>query len=238
MAVPVFAFTTAPGLSIHDLTWSFGGTWTPSPASSLTLSYGHLNGFDAFSANGYYRATPRTVFTVSYGSTLGTQLQYLQNQLNLAAPNGNGGLVNSLNGGTLFGATNALAVRDGVFRTDTLTVGSRTILDRDIISLNLLLSNETTTTGATAASGTSKSANATWLHSMQPDMTLSAAIYVALQDQAFANARSVVASLAWQYHLSDTLAVSARYSFLEQRSQTAIYNFNQNILILGITKTF
>jgi hypothetical protein len=236
------SFSNAPGPRIHDFTWSLGGTWTPNPDSSLTVSYGHQNGFNAFTVNGHYQATPRTLLSVSYGSTLGTQLQYLQNQLNLAAPNGTGAEVNGLTGGSLFGATNALAVRDGVFRTDTLTVGSSTSLDLDIISVNLLLTRQTATSGA-GVSATSNGGSAAWLHQMRPDMTLSAALSLAVQDQTATAGRSgdttsVAASLAWQYHLSETLTASVRYSFLEQQGPAAIYNIYENMLILGISKTF
>ena len=50
--------------------------------------YGHRNGTNAFSADGYYAVTPRITLTVSYSNTLGTQLEGLQNQLNLASVNG------------------------------------------------------------------------------------------------------------------------------------------------------
>jgi uncharacterized protein (PEP-CTERM system associated) len=243
--LPTYTYRSVPGTSIHDLTWSFGGTWTPRPDSSLTVSYGHNDGFDSFSVNGRYQATARTLLTASYGSTLGTQLEYLQNQLNLAATNGTGGLVNGQTGGTLFGPTNALAVQDGLFRTDSLTVGSSTTLDRDIISFNLLLTKQTNSQ-ATSTTGTSKSFSAAWLHQMRPDMTVSGTISLAIQDQmvgAFSGvspgySTSVVAGLAWQYQLSDTLSASVRYSFLEQQSPTAVYSFFQNMLILGISKTF
>jgi hypothetical protein len=241
--VPNFTFTNLAGTSVHDLTWSFGGTWTPSPDSSLTLSYGHENGFNSFSANGYYQATARTQVNVSYGSTLGTQLESVQNQLNLAANNGSGTLVNGRTGGGLFGSTNALTTQGGVFRTDTLTIGSITNLDRDIISLNLLLTKQTVS-GTTANSGTSNGFNAAWLHQLQPDMTASASIAFAKQEQAAFtgvnsnSSTSVVASLAWQYQISDTVSVNVRYSFLDRSSETSALNTYQNLLILGISKTF
>jgi hypothetical protein len=241
--VPNFTFTNLAGTSVHDLTWSFGGTWSPRPDSSLTLSYGHENGFNSFSANGYYQATARTQVNMSYGSTLGTQLEFVQNQLNLAANNGSGTLVNGQTGGGLFGANNALATQTGVFRTDTLTIGSITNLDRDIISLNLLLTKQTAS-GATSNAGTSNGFNATWLHQLQPDMTASASIAFAKQEQAaFAgvgsnSSTSVIASLAWQYQISDTVSVNVRYSFLDRSSATSALNTYQNLLILGISKTF
>jgi hypothetical protein len=242
--VPSFVYTNVPGTSIHDLTWSFGGTWTPSPDSSLTLSYGHQNGYNSFSANGYYQATARTLLTVSYGSTLGSQLEYVQGQLNQAASNGSGTLVNGLTGGNgLFGATNALAAQDGVFRTDTFTMGTNTSLDRDIISFNVLLTKQTTT-GAAASSGTSKGFNVSWLHQMRPDMTVSAGFAFASQGQAAFdglnpnNSTSIAASLAWQYQISDTVSVNLRYSFLDRSSQSTVYDMYQNLVILGISKTF
>lgn len=132
-----------------------------------------------------------------------------------------------------------------MFRTNSLTVGSTTTLDRDIISLNLLLTKQTNSQ-ASSTSGASKSVNATWLHQMRPDMTVSGAISLAIQDQTIGtisavnpgNSTSVVASLIWQYQLSDTLSASVRYSFLEQQSPAAVYSFFQNMLILGISKTF
>jgi uncharacterized protein (PEP-CTERM system associated) len=241
--VPNYTFANVPGTSVHDMIWSLGGTWTPNPDSSLTLSYGHQNGFNSLSANGYYQATARTMLNVSYGSTLGTQLEYVQNQLNLAANNGSGTLVNGQTGGGLFGATNALAAQDGVFRTDTLAVGSTTSLDRDIITFGLLFAKQTTS-GAGSSSGTSKGGSASWLHQMQPDMTFSASIAYSAQDQAAVfginsnTSTSLVASLAWQYQISDTVSVNLRYSYLQRQSGTAALDMYQNLLILGISKTF
>jgi hypothetical protein len=242
---PTYIYSNVPSTSIHDLIWNLGGTWTPGPDGSLTLSYGHQNGFDSLSANGHYQVTARTMLTASYGSTLGTQLEYLQNQLNLAAASDSGTLVNGQTGGSLFGATNALAAQDGVFRTDSLTVGSNTVLDRDIITLNLLYLKQTGS-GVSAVSTTSKSVNATWLHQMRPDMTVSGSLSFAIQDQTtgIINAlnsntiTSIVASLAWQYQISDTVTVNLRYSFLGQQSPTPVYSVYQNLLILGISKTF
>jgi uncharacterized protein (PEP-CTERM system associated) len=167
----------------------------------------------------------------------------VQNQLNLAVNNGSGTLVNGLTGGGLFGANNALAAQNGVFRTDTLTIGSITTLDRDIISLNVLLTKQTTS-GATSNSGTSNGFNASWLHQLQPDMTASASIAFAKQEQAAFgtlnsnSSTSVVASLAWQYQISDTVSVSLRYSFLDRSSATTALDMYQNLLIVGISKTF
>ncbi len=232
--------------SIHDLTWSLGTTLTPDPASALTVSYGHQNGFNSFSANGHYALTARTMLTVSYGSTLGTQLENVRSQLDLAGAGANGTLTNGQTGGPLFGSTNALAVQNGVFRTDTLTVGSQTSLDRDIISINLLLSKQTSTGGTNASTIHSKTASISWLHQLRPTVTVSGAISYAVQDQnigqvSFANpgnSTSIAATLAWQWQISDTLSTSLRYSLFERQSVVTAFQIYQNLLILGISKHF
>jgi uncharacterized protein (PEP-CTERM system associated) len=232
--------------SIHDLTWSLGTTLTPNPDSQLTLSYGHQNGSDSLTANGHYALTPRTLLSVSYGSTLGTQLENVQNQLNLATSNGNGGLVNGQTGGQLFGNTNALGVQTGVFRTTTLTVGTQTSLDRDIISLNFLMAHQTSASGTNASSSSSKTASVSWLHQMRPDMTVSASLSYAVQDQTTGvltianpgNNTTIATSLAWQWQISDTVSSSLRYSFFDRQSPVSAFQIYQNMLILGISKTF
>ena len=236
--------TGAP--SVHDLTWSLGATWTPDSDSSLTASYGHQNGFNSLTLNGHYQATARTIVTVSYGSTLGTQLEYVQDQLNLAGSNGTGTLVNGQTGGLLFGATNALGVQDGVFKTTTLNIGSTTNLNRDILSINLLMAKQTTSGGTISSSGQSRTASLSWLHQMRPDMTVSAAFSYAIQDQSAGpvtvlnpgNNSAVAASLAWQWQLSETLNTSVRYSFFERASPVATFDVAENILILGVSKRF
>jgi uncharacterized protein (PEP-CTERM system associated) len=232
--------------SIHDLIWSLGVTWVPNPDSSLSVSYGHQNGFNSLTVNGFYALTARTVVTATYGSTLGTQLEFIQNQLNLAGTGPNGTLVNAQTGGSLFGATNAFGVQDGVFRTTTFTMGSTTALDRDIISLSLLLATQTSSGGTTNSSAQSKTFGASWLHQMRPDMTVSAAISYAIQDQTsgftnFANPgnnTSVAATLAWSWQISDTLTGSVRYSYFERSSPVTFFGITQNMLIVGLSKHF
>jgi hypothetical protein len=237
-------YTGFDAQTIHDLVWSLGAAVSPGPYTSLTASYGHLNGFNSLTVDGYYQATARTVLTVSYGSMLGTQLEIVQNQLNLATVSANGTLVNGQTGGPLFGATNALGVQQGVFRTTTLAVGAQTALDRDIISANFLMATQTGSENIGTAR--SKVVNVTWLHQMRPDMTASAAISFAIQDQSTGipsvanpgNSNSIAATVVWQWQISDGVRTSVRYSFFERQTAVTIFEMYANMLILGISKSF
>jgi hypothetical protein len=229
---------------IDDLTWSIGTTLTPNADSLLSVSYGHLNGYNSFSAYGHYNLTARTLLTVSYGSTLGTQLQNLQGQLNLATVNSNGSLVNAQTGGPLFSNTNALSVQSGVFRTDTLTMGSQTTLDRDILSLNIYLSKQTQVGALGSAVSSSNTVNLQWTHELRPDLTISSVIAYSRLDQASGtvlnpgDSWSMAASVAVQYQISDTVGARLRYAFFDRQSDVAAFSVYQNLLIVGIAKTF
>jgi uncharacterized protein (PEP-CTERM system associated) len=233
------------GLNVQDMTWEIGATLTPDPDTSLTVSYGHLDGIDSFSANGYYAITARTTLTGSYGSTVGTQLETLQSQLNLATANGNGALVNGQNGGQLFGTTNAFALQTGVFRTDTLNLGVQTLLDRDSFSVNLMLAKQTNAGGIASASKptTVKTVSGQWLHLLRPDVTLGTALSFSVQDGSYGfsgsgNSTSIAATVGLQRQISDTLSVSLRYSFFNRQSADSFSSYYQNMLILGISKSF
>jgi hypothetical protein len=194
------------------------------------------------------------MLSVSYGTTLGTQLQLVQNQLNLATAGTAGNLVNAQTGGVLFGPSGAFAVQDGVFRTRSLVVGSQTSLDRDIISLNAIYAVQSNTGAGNNLSTTSTTASASWVHQMRPDMTLSAAVSLSWQNQPSSvglvpdsslvsgtvpgNSLLGIGSLTWQYQISETITTSVRYSLLNRHSAVAGYSMLQNIFILGLTKTF
>lgn len=180
---------------------------------------------------------------MSYLSSTGTQLEYLQNQLNLASYNANGTLVNGQTGGSLYGATNALPVQSGIFRTDTLTIGSGTVLERDSLSLNLVLVKQTSPGSVASTATTAKTISGQWLHQMRPDLTFSAATSFSLQDGNFGygvpgNTTSVAASVGLQYQISAKLGASLRYSFFDRHASTTVYSFYENMLILGISKSF
>ena len=235
------SYSNGAAQPINDMTWSIGTTLSPTQESRLTVSYGHQNGYDSLSADGSLPLSARTLLNLSYGHTLGTHLENLRNQLNLATISSSG--TSGANGSNLFGTTNAQPLQNGVFRTDTLTIGTQTVLDRDVFSINLLLSKQTTQSAA-SSSADSKTFNITWMRQMRPDMTVNAAFSYAVQSQAVStglnpgNNVSLAASLGGQWQISDSVGASLRYSLLERHAAVASFNIYQNMLILGVSKTF
>ena len=228
--------------TINGPTWSVGTTLTPGPDASLSLGYGYTNGYYSFNMNGYYNITARTSVNASYYSSEGTQLQYLQNQLGLATgPN----FVNGRNGGQLFTNTNLLGPQQGVFRFDTFQIGAQTIMTRDILSANLQLTKSTQQGINAAPPSNGSSFNVQWVHEMNEDMTLTTAAAYNTSSQSVTlsginpgNSHAYIFSAALQYQLTPTLGASLTYSFFDRISEVSSNTIYQNLIVIGLSKTF
>jgi hypothetical protein len=258
------SYSTQVGPQINGLTWQIGFTFTPSPFSALTMSYGRNNGSNDFNVNGYVGIGGRTQLSVSYSDTIGTQLENLQNQLNNGTVNVNGQLVNAANLGPAFVSSNALGLQTGVFRFDTFNAALSTGWLRDTLQANLTWSIQTNltpgavvpetffdpntgqafafsqTVAGTGQSTDIKTASLAWTHELSPDMTLSTSASYSLVRRSgnLGTDSSLSTAVGLQYTLSESTSLSARYSFFDRISKIPGYTLYENILILGVTKQF
>jgi uncharacterized protein (PEP-CTERM system associated) len=226
--------------SIHDITWSVGGNWTPNEDSRISLSYGHQEGADSFQGDGYYALSARTSISGSYATTVGTQLENLQRQLNSATVGSSGTLVNGVDGTSLFGTTNALAVQNGVFRTNTLSLSIQTTIERDNLSLSLSHSTQTSIQSQGGSSSIGKTVSLGWTHALNPNLTFSSAAQFSVLSGTGSPAEttSIFANASLQYMLSETVSSSLRYSFYDRNGPTALTKIYTNTVILGVSKVF
>ena len=257
-------YSSQAGPQISGLTWQVGFTYTPSPLSSLTISYGHLNGTNNINVSGYMAIGGRTQLNVSYSNTVGTQLENLQNQLNNSTLNINGQLVNAVTGGPNFVGSNALGLQTGVFRFDTFNASLSTGWSRDSLQASVSWSIQTNLTPGSVESGEFidpatgqlfivnqpiagtgqstdvKSVSLAWSHELSPDMTLSTSASYSLirRSGSLGTDSSLSTAVGLQYTLSPSTSLSARYSFFDRTSKIPGYSLYENILILGLTKQF
>ena len=235
------AYSGSNATTIDDVTWSFGGTYSPNANSAITVSYGHQQGTNSLTFNGHVQVTPRTTLSASYTDTLGTQLENLQHQLNQGVVGANGSFVNSQTGGQLFGATNSTAIQPGVFHFKTLTATATTQLNRDTLSLTLNLTTQSSA-GGTAASQLSSQSNGLvmqWARELRPDLRLSSsASYNVTTGGTFGNSQSVAFNTGLIYTVSESVTASARYSFFKSTSPNTLFSLYEDIFVLGVTKQF
>jgi uncharacterized protein (PEP-CTERM system associated) len=227
-------------LAIHDVTWQIGTTLTPNPLSSLSISYGHLQGTNSLNVDGVYALTSRTSVNVSYNQGLGTQLQAVQNQLALEDINSSGVAVNSRTGAPLSNSNDLLGTQNQLYRSSTAILGSTTQLDRDTITLNLEYVDYTAAGAGASGSTNGVTGTASWIHSLSDDLTLNTSGSYGIrwfQDPGGSN-RYVALTTSLNYLFSSTLTGSLTYAFYDLNSTQEGQSLYQDILILSLTKRF
>ena len=255
-------YSGGQAVPISGLIWNVGFTYAPSPDTSITLTYGHLNGTNSIQANGFIAIGGRSQLTFNYGNTVGTQLENLQNQLNNAVTNAQGGLTNAQSGGPALTGINALGVQSGVYRFNTFNTAFTTSFARDTLSLSLTWSEQTsinpsvgtstigvdpfgnpiivpTVVSTAGPSSDVWTGGVSWLHLLSEDLTLSSSASYAFTHRSGGlddNALSTAVGL--QYLLSPSTTLSARYSFFDRVSKIPGYSIYENLLLLGLTKQF
>lgn len=232
---------------ISGMTWSIGGTLYPNPDSQITLSYGLQQGQNSFSANANYQVSPRLGLTANYSNTVGTQLQNLQRQLDSASFGTGGSLVNAQTGAPLTVGNQGLGVQPGLFRFNVLTVGAQLTLDRDLLSLNGSISEQSTLgTGAVGTNSTARTVTAQWTHELRQDLSLITFLSYSLQTAVGGDSTMISGGVTLQYQMTESLTGRARYSYFERHTAAGAFptalanqlNFTQNLVIVGISKQF
>lgn len=247
------SFNAVPPTRINDVIWGIGATITPNPDSQITFGYGHRYGQNAFSFNGSYALSPRTRISASYSVGLQSDLLGLQGQLDLASLNSLGQTVDATTGGPLFIGTGGIGAQAGLYQIRSLGFSASTVLDRDQFVLTVQSSH--TTTIAQAPPGTfnpfgipappvGSTSNAvtvtgSWAHQFSEALTMSTTgSYTSSHISSFGNQQSLVASIAMQYLLSETLSAIARYSYFDRNSPGVGQTFTQNLFLVGLSKQF
>jgi uncharacterized protein (PEP-CTERM system associated) len=249
--------------NVHGPIWNVGLIYAPGPDTSIKITYGHLNGANSVTANGYFAVGGRSLATFSYSDTIGTQLENLQDQLNNSSIGQTGALISSQTGGPALVATNASPVQAGVFRFKTATASFLTRWPRDTLQATMSWSQQTSLTPSLALSSitidpvtgtailnttpattsgpstTVSTAGLSWAHELSPDMTMtSGATYSYIQRSGNINDESVAVAIGLRYIVSPSTLLSVRYSFFDRISKIPGYSLYENILLLGVTKQF
>ncbi|MEO8715906.1 MAG: outer membrane beta-barrel protein, partial [Acetobacteraceae bacterium] len=238
-------YRTATGLNINDAVWELGVVLTPNVDSQISIGYGHHQGFNAADVRGYYQVTQRTRVSVSYSTTLASDIQLIQSQLGLTNFDQFGNAVNADTGAPLFLGNGLLSTQNALFRSRVLSLSGTTVLDRDIISVSVQNQDQTPVGSAPGAApgvatqGTSFSAS--WNHQISDRTTLAVGgtySRTTFQTAGSVNERFLSASAGASYLLTETLSTVARYSFFDRSSNFAGRSFTDNLFLVGLTKRF
>ena len=126
---------TSP-LRIDDAVWDVGVRLLPNDQSTVTLRYGHHDGFDSLLVDAAYQPTARTRVYLRYSSGLSTQAEALQNALATSDVDSLGNPVDHATGAPLVGADNFFGAQNDLYKVTELSVTGSLLRDRDILTVN------------------------------------------------------------------------------------------------------
>lgn len=249
-----------PATKVTDALWGFGATWTPNTDSQVTIGYGHQNGVSGLQFSGYYAFSARSRITARYSTGLQTDLQGLENQLDLAALDQNGNAVDAQTGAPLFNNLSGLGLQRGLYRNKSLIVTATTVLDRDQFSFSAQWSQQTTVATDTAISPTSPLDTVTppvgstsqgvtgiftWTRQISEDLSMTSSgsygvssINGGGRSGNTGQQTSLGANVGLQYLISQTLTTSVRYSYFKRGSSLPGQTIYQNLFLVAVNKQF
>ena len=226
-------FAGTPGIRINEPIWSIGGRITPNPDSSLTITYGHRDGFNAAAVDGSYSPTARTRVFVRYSTGLTTDSEEQQSLLQSANVGPTGLLVDSVTGAPVSSASGAFGTQNGLYRLRRFSITGLLILNRDALSLSLAQEDRTNISSITASAGAAAvpagASNSgtigtlSWQHELSPDLSSSASFSYGIENTgsgagtaSLGSPRTIQASFALNYVFTQTLTGNARYLFTDR----------------------
>lgn len=241
-----------------------GFNWTPNPDSTVSMSYGYVQGRDVVQGQINYRISGRTVLFASSSAGSSTAAQELQGALNGSNVTAGGGMVNAGNGAPVQALNGAVTPTNlgVVYYLQQQSAGSATSFDRDTIGLTISHSTRTLLTATVATSpgqtSSSLSGGITWSHQVSETTSLYAGLQVGnntnsssettgtggtipiVQRGAFTGA-----NVGLTKSLSETLSTFLRYNY-SSNIQTTAFGFGQPVynpvpsqtVLAGLRKTF
>jgi hypothetical protein len=245
-------YDTLPVTRVQDAIWSLGVQLTPNPDSTIIVGYGHKFGFDSVFANGSYALTARTRLTGVYSTGLGTALQGIQNTIGNSSLDPFGNPIDYSTGAPTFLSSGQVGTtgNNSLYRIRQFTLTGATVLERDTYSVSFTGTDQSlvgVAAGAAvfqgaslATSQSSYSVIASWRHDLSPDLTSAVSLTYGRTRQSGETSSDDTygADVVLNQALSQTLSAYVRYSFFDRVSNVPGFAYTDNIIRIGLSKTF
>jgi len=226
-------FSGTPGVRINEPIWSVGGRIAPNSDSTLTVTYGHRDGFNAAAVDGAFSPTARTRVFVRYSTGLTTDAEEQQNLLQSTNVGPAGLLVDSVTGAPVSSSSGAFGTQNGLYRLRRFSITGLLILNRDAVSVSLAQDDRTSVNSIAAnagaasvpagASNSGTIATLSWQHELSPVLSSSASFSYGIENNgstagtaSSGSQRTIQTSLALNYVFTPTLSGNVQYLFTDR----------------------
>lgn len=248
-------YSGQPPTRISDAIWRVGARLTPNPDSTITVSYGHYQGFNSPFVEAVYAVTARTRLFGSYVETLQTQQQALQNALAGTTFNTVGAPISTTTGAPVLLTNQFFGSQNALLRTKRANFTSVTNLSRDTVSFAIDYQRQQVVAQSQGTVGYGQSGvtgSLTWTHELSPLTAGSALVQYGVLTSPVAGFSTGQTSSGSQNIFTINLALS--HSFSETLFGNVQYILSngtnvggggvstssgiQNAVIFGLRKTF
>jgi uncharacterized protein (PEP-CTERM system associated) len=237
------AFNGSPSVRINDAVWEVGVSLAAGPDRTLTVTYGHRDGFTSPTFDLNYALTARTRVFARYSENLTTTAQDLQSYV---ATSGVDTLGNSIDPATQTPvvATNSFfAVNDNLVRSKTFSATLFHQRERDTGLLSVYYQNQTLVSTGQVAGYAQRglTESLTWIHELTPVWSSRANVQYGdlTTTGAFAGRTGVFSvDMALIHNLSETTTLTLEWQLTNRSDTLASNRLLQNIVLVGLRKTF
>lgn len=233
-----------PPVHIRDAVYSGGIRFTPNQDSTLTVTYGHKDGFNSPTVSASYQATARLRVFAAYSQGLTTSQQQIQDNLSSSTVDQFGNSIDSVTGAPVLIDDQLLGLQSGLFRLQRFSATAVLTYDVDLFSFNILNENRTVLSVSSGQSGNSDqgtSGSVTWNHQFTPDINGTATLQYGVsttQTRPSTTQNNATLVLQTGYALSQTLTANAEYYVSNLSSNVAQGSYVQNVFLIGLRKSF
>lgn len=234
---------------IDDAVWNFGIRLLPNADSTITIRYGHQDGFNSFMLDAVYQPTARTKIFARSSTGLTTQAEQLQNALATSDLNSLGNPVDHTTGAPLVPVGNFFGAQNNLYKTTLNSLTGVVQFDRDDLTATVTsqvqsLVSASSTAGQAMGDTKGIYGTFTWAHQLRPDLQSTLYLqYGKTRDEGVITTTQqlvfVLASLSWA--LSPTLSARVQYSYSQNFGGAQIPGSGtgtQNLFLLTVTKSF
>jgi len=236
---------TSP-VNVRDAIWSAGVRLTPNADSSITVRYGHQDGFNALSLDASYAPTARTRIFARYSSGLATNGEELQNALATSSVDANGAAVDTATGTPLLLGSNFFGTQNDLYKLQSFSLTGVLQYARDVFSATI--SNQVQTVISTASVGATGigSNNGTfgtlnWSRDINPRLSSTVSVEYGTRTSSaptLSEEKLLTGGASLKYRFTETLIGMLQYNYTHTTSNIYLGTTSQNLVLVNLQKTF
>ena len=232
---------------------------SPASAQAQRDRYGERDGLSDFAAEASYALTARIRLLARYDTGVTSNAENQQNLLSGTRVDSFGGSVDSLTGGPVATTGGFFGTQNSVFELNRLSITGIYVLSRDTVSVSLVR-EERSPVGNAARRGAGQNGlgqgaafrgdsgiygTVNWQHDVAADLRTNVSVQVGTRSAnrldgqgGSASERTISATAGTSYQLSETLGSQATYVFNQRTGGGGNRSFTENLLLVGLRKTF